>query len=84
MTDQELAIQLGNYINRQLTRIAALESALMAHEIPDWREDAERIAQEPASLAVSAAHSHHIQYSISGDTPESALIRSLHRLYVEP
>jgi len=83
MTDKELAIELGNYINRQLTRIAALESILKENQIPHWEEDAARIAHEPLSLAVSDAHRHHLQYAIGDDTPESGLIRALYRHFVE-
>jgi hypothetical protein len=60
MTDREMALGLGEYINRQLTRIAALESILKAHEIPEWREDAVRIVHEPAFLAAADAHIHHL------------------------
>lgn len=83
MTDNEMAIELGNYINRQLTRIAALEAILKAHDIPQWQKDAKLIAQEPASLAVTDAHIRHLQYSISDGTPESELIRTLYRHFVE-
>lgn len=83
MTDKELAIELGNYINRQLTKIAALESILMEHDIPHWREDAERIAEEPAFLQLSSAHTVQLQYSIADDIPESELIRALYRHFVE-
>jgi hypothetical protein len=83
MTDKELAIELANYINRQLTRIAALESILKTHDIPEWREDAARISQEPAFLQLSDEHTVHLQYSISDGIPESELIRALYRHFVE-
>jgi hypothetical protein len=83
MTDREMTIQLANYINRQLIRIAALESILKKNQIPDWQEDAERIAHEPPSQGTTDAHRHHLQYSIPDDTPESMLIRALHRYFLE-
>jgi hypothetical protein len=78
MTDREMAFAVGEYINQQLTRIAALESILKAHDVPEWREDAARILHEPAFLAVADAHIRHLQYSIPDDTPESKLIHVLH------
>jgi hypothetical protein len=84
MTDKEMAIQLGDYVNRKLRRITALESILKENQIPGWEEDAVRIAHEPLALAATDAHIHHLQYSISDTTPESELIRALHHLFVEP
>jgi len=83
MTDREMALGLGEYINRQLTRIAALESILKENQIPDWREDAARLSREqPLSPHISDAHIHHLQYSIPIGTPESELIQALHRHFV--
>ncbi len=83
MTDKEMAIELGEYINRRLTRIAALESVLKAHEVPEWQEEAAQIEQKPAFQQVSDEHTLHLRYSISDDTPESGLIRALYHRYVE-
>lgn len=83
MTDKEMAIELGNYINRQLTEIAALKSVLKAHDVPEWEEETAQTEHDPAFQQVSDEHTLHLQYSISDDTPESELIRALYRHFVE-
>ena len=78
-----MALSLGDYINRQLTRIAALEAILSENQIPHWQEDAQRVAYEqPLSLHISDAHIQHLQYAVSGETPESELILALYRHFV--
>jgi hypothetical protein len=83
MTDREMALGLGDYINRKLTWIAALESIINRNQIPQWREDAERVVHEqPLSPHISDAHIHHLQYAIPDGTPESELIRALYCHFV--
>jgi hypothetical protein len=83
MTDREMALSLGDYINRQLTRIAALESILKRNQILHWQEDVESVAQEqPLSPHISDAHTHQLQYSIPTDTPESKLSQARQQHFV--
>jgi hypothetical protein len=91
MTDKEMALELGEYINRLLMRISTLEGVFTEYRITGedghrrelpWKEDAKRIAQEPAFLDLSDAQSRGLLQAVGDDIPESQLICSLHRHFV--
>ena len=92
MTDREMALALGSYINSLWQKIAALEGVFLEYriineqghrvEIP-WREVAARIAQEPSFLDSSRAQSDALLRAIGAETQLSALIRALCKHYLQ-
>ena len=91
MTDKEMALAMGQYINSLLTKISALEGVFLEYRITDqdgrrreipWREDLMRVAQEPAFREVSAARSDGLLRAIGDEHQASALIRALCRHYL--
>jgi hypothetical protein len=91
MTDKEMALGLGEYIVHLLGRIHALEGVFPEYRITGedghrrelpWKEDAARIALEPAVRELSDVQLRSMQDAVSGDIPESHLIRALYRHFV--
>jgi len=91
MTDNEMALKLGNYIIKLQRQVSALEGAFLEYrintpggrrEIP-LREVAARVAQEQGFLQVSAAQRDGLLQAIEHETQGSALIRALHREFLE-
>ncbi|HEX3438416.1 MAG TPA: hypothetical protein VHT24_16725 [Pseudacidobacterium sp.] len=90
MTDKEMALALGQYINSLLQKISGLEGIFAEYRITDheghrieipWREDLKRISQEPSFRQLSDAQSDAPLLAISDETEASALIRALCRNY---
>jgi hypothetical protein len=92
MTDKEMALALGHYINSLLEKIAAQQGVFLEYrvmndeghrvEIP-WREDLKRVAQEPTFRDLSAAQSSALLQAIGDETQGSSLIRALCRHYLQ-
>jgi hypothetical protein len=90
MTDREMALALGHYVNSLLQKVSALEGAFLEYrvtneqgqrvEIP-FREDVKRIEKEESFQRLSGAQSASLLQAIGDETQPSALIRALCRHY---
>ncbi len=92
MTDKEMALALGQYINSLLQKIAALEGVFPEYRITNhegrrveipWKEDVKRIAQEESFRRLSDAQSDALLRAIGDETQPSDLIRALCRTYLQ-
>jgi hypothetical protein len=89
MTDREMALALGNYINELLAKIAAMEAVLAERRVTDpqgriqWRDDVSRVLLDPASRRLSDAQSRVLLQTVGDETQASALIRALCRNYFQ-
>ncbi len=92
MTDKEMALALGQYINSLLQKISALEGAFLEYRITDetglrkeipWREDVKRIVQEESFRRLSDAQRTALLQAIGDETQALPLIRALCRHYLQ-
>jgi hypothetical protein len=92
MTDKEMVLALGNYINSLLAKRAALEGAFLNYRIPNeegrqvelpWKEDVKRIEQEESFRRLSGAQSDSLLQAIGDETQPSDLIRALCKHYLQ-
>jgi hypothetical protein len=91
MTNQEMAFQLGRYIIKLQKKIAVLEGVFLEfridtpqgrREIP-YRELAEKVSREEGYLLVENEQLNVLSQAIPDGTPDSALIRGLHRQFLD-
>jgi hypothetical protein len=79
MTDKEMTLALGHYINSLLAKIAAMQSL-----IPDCQQDdVNRIQQEPAFRRLSDRQSSALLQAVGDCTQAPDLIRSLCKHYLQ-
>jgi hypothetical protein len=79
MTDRDIALALGDYINNLLAKIEALRTL-----IPDYQEDdLKRIMQDPAFRRISDGQSSALLHAIGDKTQASDLIHALGRNYFQ-
>jgi hypothetical protein len=91
MTDQAMALALGDYINGLLERITALEGLFTEYslvredghrvEIP-YRDLVKKILHEDAFRRLADGQYDSLRQAIGDGTPESELIRALYRHFV--
>jgi hypothetical protein len=91
MTDREMALSLGQYINRLIEKVTLYEGVFLEYRVTDfdgrkveipWRADAKRIAQEQPFRDLADRQSSELRQVVGDDIPESGLIRALHHHYV--
>jgi len=91
MTDREIAIRIGNYINGLIQRIVVYEGVFIEYRLPTelgareipFREDAKRIAQEPSLIELADARRDGLLAAIGSETESSALIRILQNQFLD-
>jgi hypothetical protein len=92
MTDKEMALALGQYINSLLQKISALQGVFLEYRITDneghrveipWREDLNRVVQESSFRDLSDAQCCALLRAIGDETQASPLIRALCRHYLQ-
>ena len=91
MTDQEIAIRLGNYINGLIQQIVVYEGVFMEYRAPTptgqreipFREDARRIAQEESLIQIADERRAALLQAIGDETQSSALIRILQEQFLD-
>lgn len=91
MTDQEIAIRLGNYINDLIHKSIVYEGVFMEYRISTstgnrelpFRDDARRIAQEEALIEIADVRRSELLQAIGDETQASALIRILQEQFLD-
>ena len=91
VTDREMVVALGEYINSLLGSISDLEKTFTNYRIPNdegfpvelpWREDAKLVAMEEGQIEISAHQRSDVLAAIGDETLASGLIRALHDHYL--